>query len=73
MLEVGRTLFFLGLVLLLIGGLLMLAGRVGFRGLPGDIYYESDHVRVYIPIVSSLLLSLVLSAMLWIWQWLANR
>ncbi len=73
MLEIGKTLLFLGLVLVLVGGLLILAGRVGFRGLPGDIYYESDNVRVYIPIVSSLLLSLVLSAMLWIWQWLANR
>ena len=73
MAEIGRTLVWLGLALLLLGALLWGLGRVGFRGLPGDIRYESDHVRIYIPIVTSLLLSLFLTLLLWLWQWFSRR
>jgi len=43
-------------------GLLIYTGALSWFGrLPGDIRYESEHVRVYVPIVSMLLISLVLS------------
>ena len=43
-------------------GLLVYAGWLSWFGrLPGDIRYESDNVRVYIPIVSMLIVSLLLS------------
>jgi len=43
-------------------GLLIYTGALSWFGrLPGDIRYESEHVRVYVPIVSMLLVSLVLS------------
>ena len=47
---------------LVIVGLLIYSGALSWFGrLPGDIRYESDQTRVYIPIVSSLLFSVLLS------------
>ncbi|PYS84996.1 MAG: DUF2905 domain-containing protein [Acidobacteria bacterium] len=41
---------------------LLQTGRLSWPGrLPGDVRYESEHVRIYVPIVSMLLLSLALS------------
>jgi hypothetical protein len=47
---------------LVFAGLLIYTGWLSWFGrLPGDVRYESEHVRVYVPIVSMLLLSLALS------------
>ena len=51
-----------GGICLVFGGLLIYTGWFSWFGrLPGDVRYESDHVRVYAPIVSMLIVSLVLS------------
>jgi hypothetical protein len=42
-----------------------LAEKFGLGRLPGDIVIERDNFRVYIPITTSILISLVLSAVLW--------
>jgi membrane protein DedA with SNARE-associated domain len=55
-----------GLVVVVVG-LLIWAGLLGWFGrLPGDIRIEREHTRVYIPLVSMLLLSVVLSLALWV-------
>lgn len=52
----------LGGVLIIVIGLLIYAGAFRWFGrLPGDIRYESGSVRVYIPIVSMLLISIALT------------
>ena len=52
----------LGGVLIIVIGLLIYAGAFRWFGrLPGDIRYESGSVRVYIPIVSMLLISVALT------------
>jgi hypothetical protein len=52
---------------LLIIGLLLWSGALGWFGrLPGDLRFERDGVRVYVPIVSMIVVSLVLSALLWL-------
>ncbi len=62
-----------GLILIVLGagvvviGLLAYAGALSWFGrLPGDIRYESDHVRVYVPVVSMLIVSLVLSLLFYL-------
>ena len=54
-----------GLVLVLIGVLWLAAERLGLGRLPGDIVIERGNLRIYIPIVTSLIASLVLSLALW--------
>ena len=63
----------LGLVLLIAGGLLVVLGIVfllapnlpWFGRLPGDVRIERDQYRVYVPITTSILLSVLLSGLLW--------
>jgi hypothetical protein len=53
-----------GGVLVVVVGLLMYSGALSWFGrLPGDIRYESGNVRVYVPIVSMLLVSVVLTVL----------
>jgi membrane protein implicated in regulation of membrane protease activity len=60
----GLLLIFLG-VGLVVAGLLVLTGGLSWFGrLPGDIRWEGAHGRVYVPVVSMLLLSIVLSLVL---------
>ena len=60
--QVGRTLVIVGILLIIIGGALTLLGRI--PRLPGDIYVQRRGVTVYVPLATSLLLSLVLTLLL---------
>jgi hypothetical protein len=64
--EIGKSLIVIGVVL--IGaGLLWLAGsRLGLGRLPGDIAIERENFRLYLPLGTCLLISVLLSAVLWI-------
>jgi hypothetical protein len=63
--EVGKWLVLTGLALALLGGVLWLIGRVPFLGrLPGDIRIETDGVSCFIPLATSILLSLLLTLLL---------
>ncbi|HOA72806.1 MAG TPA: DUF2905 domain-containing protein [Phycisphaerae bacterium] len=66
MTQIGRIMMVAGLVLALAGGIVWILGRIGFRGLPGDIRYEGENVQVYFPIVTCILLSLILTGLLWL-------
>jgi hypothetical protein len=46
MTAIGKALVIVGAALVVVGGLVWLAGKLGFRGLPGDIRYESGNVSV---------------------------
>jgi NAD/NADP transhydrogenase beta subunit len=62
----GPLLIGLGVVLILIG-LLVWSGSLSWFGrLPGDIRIERESVRVYIPLASMLILSLVLSLLMYL-------
>ena len=73
MTELGKLVAGAGAVLLVVGLALWGLGRTGFRGLPGDIVWETENVRVYLPVVTMLVLSALLSAALWLVQWLGGR
>ncbi|WP_114313230.1 DUF2905 family protein [Thermus caldifontis] len=64
--EAGKVLLFIGLSLALLGLLLLYFPKLffWFGHLPGDIRMEREGLRVYIPITSALLLSLLLSLLL---------
>jgi hypothetical protein len=61
--DVGRLLVVVGLVVALVGGVAWAGGLSWFGHLPGDIRIERPNVRVYVPWVSMLLVSAVLSVL----------
>lgn len=66
--QLAKILLIAGIVLVIAGLLFWLAGdKLGWIGrLPGDIRVEKENVRFYFPITTMILLSLVLSVILWI-------
>jgi hypothetical protein len=64
----GRMLVMLGVVLVVIGGIFMLLGRAGLPlgRLPGDILYRGKNSTFYFPLATSILISVVLSIVLFL-------
>lgn len=63
--SLGRILLYMGLGLVLLGGLTLLLGRMLDLGnLPGDLIYKGDNVRVYVPIATMIVLSVLLTLLL---------
>jgi Protein of unknown function (DUF2905) len=68
MAELGKLLVFFGVVLVVLGGLFLLLGRthLPIGRLPGDIVYRGKNTTFYFPLATSILLSVVLSIVLYI-------
>jgi len=68
MMETGRLLVMLGVALVVIGGIVMLLGRTGLPlgRLPGDILYRGKSSTFYFPLATSILISVVLSIVLFL-------
>jgi hypothetical protein len=64
----ARTLIVLGAVLIVAGLLWPWILKLGFGRLPGDIVIERGSFRFYFPIVTCLLVSLIVSAVLWLFR-----
>jgi hypothetical protein len=64
--NIGRFIMLAGLALLLIGGTVFLAGKIGLPlgRLPGDIRIEGEHGSFYFPLATSILVSVVLTVLL---------
>ena len=61
-----KLLITLGLILLAVGLLWPLLGKLGLGRLPGDIHYEKDGFSFYFPLVTGLIISAVISLILWL-------
>jgi Protein of unknown function (DUF2905) len=61
-----RWLIILGITLLLAGLLWPLLHKLGLGRLPGDIVIERGNFRLYLPLATSLLISVVISLLLWL-------
>lgn len=69
MTELAKILIAAGAVLLAAGLLLSLFGKLPWLGrLPGDILIERDSFRFYMPITTCLVLSVVLSLLVWLFR-----
>jgi hypothetical protein len=66
--DIRRILIVAGIVLLAAGVLWPLLTRLGLGRLPGDIVIERENFRFYFPLVTSILLSIVLSALFWLFR-----
>ncbi|PIV84783.1 MAG: DUF2905 domain-containing protein [Nitrospirae bacterium CG17_big_fil_post_rev_8_21_14_2_50_50_9] len=57
----GKFLIFTGFLLVLIGGMLLLAGKIPWLGrLPGDIFIRKKNFTFYFPLTTSIILSIIL-------------
>ncbi|MGA7108962.1 MAG: DUF2905 family protein [Terracidiphilus sp.] len=66
--ELGKVLLGIGFFLVIAGALLLLAARVGlpFGRLPGDFAYRGKNVSVFFPLGTSILISFLLSLILYL-------
>jgi hypothetical protein len=65
--DVGKLLIVFGLLIALVGVVLVLIGRVpGLGRLPGDILIQRGNWTFYFPLATSLVLSVVLSLLVWL-------
>lgn len=66
--EIGKLILGLGLALVVIGGVLILAGRAGLPlgRLPGDFVYRGKHTTVYFPLVTCIVISVVLTVIFYV-------
>lgn len=63
-----RALILIGVVFVVAGLLWPLLARIGFGRLPGDIAVQRDGFTFYLPIISCLIVSVVLSVILWLFR-----
>lgn len=59
--QPGRTLFYLGVAIAVVGLVWMLAERLGLGRLPGDLVIRKKGFTLYFPLLSSVIVSLVLT------------
>ncbi len=58
----AKLLILFGIVLAVLGGLLLLVGKIPFIGrLPGDFYVQRENFSFYFPLASSILISILLT------------
>lgn len=68
MADFGKLLIFLGVILVAAGALLLVFGRMHLPigRLPGDFVYRGKHTTLYFPLVTSILLSVLLTVVLYL-------
>ena len=63
MIEIGKSMIFIGIVIVIIGVILTFSDKLPFDlgKLPGDIIYKKENITFYFPITTSIIISIVLS------------
>ncbi len=65
--NLGKLLIVAGAIIILIGGLLMLSGKMPWIGkLPGDIIFQRKNFTFYFPLATSIILSIILTLIFWL-------
>ena len=67
--SLGKILITVGLVFVVVGGLLLFSDRLSFLRigrLPGDVIFRRGNFTFYFPIVTSIVLSLILTLLFWV-------
>jgi hypothetical protein len=68
--NLGRILVVVGVCILVVGLLALLLGKLGLGRLPGDILIKRDGTTIYIPIVTMVLLSIIVTMVVNFLLWL---
>ena len=72
--SIGKYFIIIGAVILIIGVAFTLFPKLGFFGrLPGDIEIKKDNFTLYFPIVTCIVVSVVLSLIFWLINFLSRK
>lgn len=71
--QFGKWLVVIGAAIIVIGVLVILLGRIGLFRLPGDFTFAGRNWRIYFPLASSIVLSLLLTLILWLIHYFTRR
>jgi hypothetical protein len=64
--TVGKSIIMIGIVLIALGALLTLAGKIpGIGRLPGDIFIKKENFSFYFPLTTCILLSVIVSLIMY--------
>jgi hypothetical protein len=68
--QIGKWIIAMGITIALAGGLIIILGRAGLFKLPGDLEFGGKNWRIYFPIASCIIISVVLTLILWLINYL---
>lgn len=71
--QFGKWLIMIGAAILVIGLLVLLLGRIGLFRLPGDFEFGGRNWRIYFPLATSIILSILLTLILWLIHYFTRR
>lgn len=67
--SLAKMLIFFGILLIVIGGVILLANKIpGIGRLPGDIYIQKQNFSFYFPITTCIIISIILSIIFWLFK-----
>ncbi len=64
--QMGRWLIVTGLLIAVVGAVVLVLGRVGLFKLPGDLQFGGRNWRVFFPVASCVLISIIVTVVLWL-------
>ena len=69
MAELGKTLIYIGIFLVVIGLIFSAAGKIPWLGsLPGDIYIQRERFTLYFPLATCILISVIITVVLYFFR-----
>jgi ribose/xylose/arabinose/galactoside ABC-type transport system permease subunit len=68
--QIGKLLIAIGMAVVLMGLLFLLLGNLGLFKLPGDLQFGSKNWRIFIPITSCIIISIILTLLFWLINYL---
>jgi len=67
--EIGRTLIFLGIVIIALGVLFIFGGKIPWLGhLPGDLHLHRGRFSFYFPMTTCIVISVLISLVLYLFR-----
>jgi hypothetical protein len=72
--TLGKSLIIIGVVFIVVGMAVLFGPKLPIIGkLPGDFHIKKENFEVYIPLATGLLISLLLSGLLWVIQYFSKK
>jgi hypothetical protein len=71
--QIGKLILLFGLIIAAVGVIVILLGHLGLFKLPGDLQFGGKNWKVYIPLASSIIISIILTLILWLISYFSRR